>query len=268
MEFHQFLSCKVLPTVHLETYMTISGCTLSSVLYKITLISVRKPQRDPLKGLQSAAIKEPTEANLHKGGFIKVCPKGEKCHDAVKVTITGLSKRDTFSLEFFEIQRAKFRTPPSGLPMWEEVSSAKFLGILLDRGLTRNNHIDHVLGLVLPQSGIDCSILWANSLSPFLWGGVVGGLLYILETSLFCLSKCALTSDIHGYKTRGRDNTELEDTERWFMSTCLNRFPNFMKNAQTPKASKTRLKRFLVSKAFYSVDEFLAFNWETAQLDN
>ncbi|KAG8241478.1 hypothetical protein J6590_087946 [Homalodisca vitripennis] len=32
--------------------------------------------------------------------------------------------------------------------------------------------------------------------------------LYILETSLFCLSKCALTRgrDIHGYETRGRDN--------------------------------------------------------------
>ncbi|KAG8251850.1 hypothetical protein J6590_070974 [Homalodisca vitripennis] len=31
---------------------------------------------------------------------------------------------------------------------------------------------------------------------------------------------------------------------------------------------KARLKRFLVSNAFYSVDEFLAFNWETAQFDN
>ncbi|KAG8310684.1 hypothetical protein J6590_059484 [Homalodisca vitripennis] len=41
--------------------------------------------------------------------------------------------------------------------------------------------------------------------------------------------------------------------------------PNSMKNAQTPKASKARLKCFL---AFYSIDEFLAFNWETAQFDD
>ncbi|KAG8297946.1 hypothetical protein J6590_025163 [Homalodisca vitripennis] len=68
--------------------------------------------------------------------------------------------------------------------------------------------------------------------------------------------------------------TVLENTERWFMSTSstgvhfVNRLPNSIKNAQAPKASKTRLKRFLMSKAFYSVDEFLAFNWETAQYDN
>ncbi|KAG8267352.1 hypothetical protein J6590_053803 [Homalodisca vitripennis] len=41
-----------------------------------------------------------------------------------------------------------------------------------------------------------------------------------------------------------------------------------IKNAQTPKTSKARLKRFLVSNSFYSVDEFLAFNWETAQFDS
>ncbi|KAG8247178.1 hypothetical protein J6590_066370 [Homalodisca vitripennis] len=134
----------------------------------------------------------------------------------------------------------------------EEVYSAKFLGILLDRGLTWNNHIDH--------SGIDCGILWANSLSHFLWGGVVGG----------------LGRDIHGYVTRGRDNYRTgrnrtvvyEHLPSQAGVHFINRLPNSMKHAQTPKASKARLKRFLVSKAFYSVDEFLAFNWETAQFDN
>ncbi|KAG8306196.1 hypothetical protein J6590_053499 [Homalodisca vitripennis] len=38
----------------------------------------------------------------------------------------------------------------------------------------------------------------------------------------------------------------------------INSLPNSITNAQTPKASKARLKRFLVSNAFYSVDEFLA----------
>ncbi|KAG8266686.1 hypothetical protein J6590_066254 [Homalodisca vitripennis] len=35
-----------------------------------------------------------------------------------------------------------------------------------------------------------------------------------------------------------------------------------------PKALKTRLKRFLVSQAFYNAGEFLAFDWETAQLED
>ncbi|KAG8308994.1 hypothetical protein J6590_096630 [Homalodisca vitripennis] len=56
--------------------------------------------------------------------------------------------------EFFEIQRAEFRTASSGLPMWisrhvadsilEEIYSSKFLLMLLDRGLTWNNYLDHV----------------------------------------------------------------------------------------------------------------------------
>ncbi|KAG8241530.1 hypothetical protein J6590_085022 [Homalodisca vitripennis] len=57
----------------------------------------------------------------------------------------------------------------------------------------------------------------------------------------------------------------------WFMSAgvhLIDRLPNSVKNAQRPKASETSLKRFLVSNAFYSVDEFLAFNWKTAQFDD
>ncbi|KAG8241093.1 hypothetical protein J6590_094491 [Homalodisca vitripennis] len=48
----------------------------------------------------------------------------------------------------------------------------------------------------------------------------------------------------------------------------LNRLPNSIKHAPTPKALKTRLKRFLVSQAFYNAGEFLAFDWETAQLED
>ncbi|KAG8268263.1 hypothetical protein J6590_032120 [Homalodisca vitripennis] len=43
----------------------------------------------------------------------------------------------------------------------------------------------------------------------------------------------------------------------------VNKLPNSIKNARTPKVLKTRLKRFLVSQAFYNVDEFLAYDWET-----
>ncbi|KAG8252745.1 hypothetical protein J6590_050228 [Homalodisca vitripennis] len=62
--------------------------------------------------------------------------------------------------------------------------------------------------------------------------------------------------DIHGYETRGRDNYP---TGR-HRTVVYEHLPS--------QASKARLKRFLVSKAFYSVDEFLSFNWETAQFDD
>ncbi|KAG8293589.1 hypothetical protein J6590_013736 [Homalodisca vitripennis] len=86
---------------------------------------------------------------------------------------------------------------------------------------------------------------------------------------VFCLSKCALTRgrDIHGYETRdryhrtGRYRTVVyEHLPSQAGVHFINRLPNYMKDTQTPKRSKARLKRFLVSKAFYSVDEFLAFN--------
>ncbi|KAG8269484.1 hypothetical protein J6590_106483 [Homalodisca vitripennis] len=68
----------------------------------------------------------------------------------------------------------------------------------------------------------------------------------------------------------GELTTELGDTERWFMNACTRRStdPNSIKDAPTPKALKTRLKRFLVSQAFYNADEFSAFDWETAQLED
>ncbi|KAG8251808.1 hypothetical protein J6590_071847 [Homalodisca vitripennis] len=100
--------------------------------------------------------------------------------------------------------------------------------------------------------------------------------LYILETTLFCMSKCALTrgQDIHMYETRGRANyrTGRHRTVVWehlpSEAVFLNRLSNSIKDAPTPKALKTRLKRFLVTQAFYNTGEFLAFDWKTAQLEN
>ncbi|KAG8306294.1 hypothetical protein J6590_050666 [Homalodisca vitripennis] len=102
--------------------------------------------------------------------------------------------------------------------------------------------------------------------------------LYILETTLFCVSKCALTrgQDIHMYETRGRANYRTgrhrtvvyERLPSQAGVHFLNRLPNSIKHAPTPKALKTRLKRFLVSQAFYNAGEFFAFDWETAQLED
>ncbi|KAG8301339.1 hypothetical protein J6590_056032 [Homalodisca vitripennis] len=102
--------------------------------------------------------------------------------------------------------------------------------------------------------------------------------LYILEAVLFCKSKCALTRgrDVHEYETRGRDNYRTgrhrtvvyEHLPSQAGVRFINSLPDFMKNVQTPKALKTRLKRFLASKAFYSVDEFLNYSWETSNLED
>ncbi|KAG8265293.1 hypothetical protein J6590_097943 [Homalodisca vitripennis] len=48
----------------------------------------------------------------------------------------------------------------------------------------------------------------------------------------------------------------------------INKLPDQLRNAPTLKVLKTRLRRFLVSQAFYSADEFMAFDWVTAQLAN
>ncbi|KAG8319861.1 hypothetical protein J6590_082671 [Homalodisca vitripennis] len=102
--------------------------------------------------------------------------------------------------------------------------------------------------------------------------------LYILEAVLFCKSKCALTRgrDVHEYETRGRDNYRTgrhrtvvyEHLPSQAGVRFINSLPDSMKNVQSPKALKTRLKRFLASKAFYSVDELLNYSWETSNLED
>ncbi|KAG8316167.1 hypothetical protein J6590_057365 [Homalodisca vitripennis] len=97
-----------------------------------------------------------------------------------------------------------------------------------------------------------------------------------LQTTLFCKSRCALIRgrDIHEYETRGRDSyrTERHRTVAYEHLTSqagvhlINRLPDSIKNAPTPKALKIRLKHFLAPKAFYNVGEFMAHNWETDHL--
>ncbi|KAG8324827.1 hypothetical protein J6590_082806 [Homalodisca vitripennis] len=131
----------------------------------------------------------------------------------------------------------------------EEVYSSKFLGILLDRGLTWNNHIDHV-----------CAKLSSE--------------IYVLRSlARYCPSQVCVTYT--GMRLEAEITTVLKDRTVVYEHLpsqagvhFINSLPNCITNAQTPKASKAHLKRFLVSNAFYSVDEFLAFNWETAQFDD
>lgn len=97
--------------------------------------------------------------------------------------------------------------------------------------------------------------------------------IYILETVLFCTSKCDLTrgSDIHHHNTRGRENYRTghhrtvvyEHLPSQAGVTLINSLPNNIKNAPVPKALKARLRNFLSSQAFYSVSEYLAHDWET-----
>ncbi len=100
--------------------------------------------------------------------------------------------------------------------------------------------------------------------------------LYILQTCLFFMSKCDLVrgSDFHSYATRGRENyrTGRHRTVAYERLPTqkgvhfVNRLPNQIKNAPMPKALKARLKTTLIAQAFYSTDEFMAFDWETVQL--
>lgn len=99
--------------------------------------------------------------------------------------------------------------------------------------------------------------------------------LYILETAKFCLLKCVLTrgNDVHTYETRGRYNYRTgqhrtvvhERLPSQAGVVFVNKLPNEIKGAPTPQAFRANLKRILVSRAFYSVEEFMTCHWETEE---
>lgn len=100
--------------------------------------------------------------------------------------------------------------------------------------------------------------------------------LYILQTIMFFLSKCVLTrgQDIHTYETRGRGNYRMgqhrtvvhERLPSQAGVMFVNSLPDRIKSIPTAQALRTELKRVLVSRAFYSVGEFVACQWETDEL--
>lgn len=97
--------------------------------------------------------------------------------------------------------------------------------------------------------------------------------IYILETSLRFLSKCATIRgrDIHVYPTRGRDNYRTgqhrtvvhERLPSQAGVHLVNNLPNSIKDAPALGLLKHRLKYFLTYRPFYSVAEFLSKTWET-----
>ncbi|KAG8286085.1 hypothetical protein J6590_068040 [Homalodisca vitripennis] len=76
--------------------------------------------------------------------------------------------------------------------------------------------------------------------------------------------------DVHQYGTRGRDNFRLDQHRTTAYGRLpsqvgvrlINRLPEGIKNINDPNQFKARLKHFLVSKAFYSVDEFIMGRWD------
>ncbi|KAG8325259.1 hypothetical protein J6590_072304 [Homalodisca vitripennis] len=96
--------------------------------------------------------------------------------------------------------------------------------------------------------------------------------LYILEVVTYCKSKCDLVrgGDVHQYGTRGRDNfrtsqyrlTLSQHLPQQVGVRLINKLPESVKNSINQNQLKTRLKCLLVSKAFYSVDEFMTSRWE------
>ncbi|KAG8243417.1 hypothetical protein J6590_045268 [Homalodisca vitripennis] len=66
-------------------------------------------------------------------------------------------------------------------------------------------------------------------------------------------------TDTHAYETIGRDNYR----PGMHRTVVYEHLPS--QAASTPKVLKTRIKLCLASSAFYSVDEFLALNWETTR---
>ncbi|KAG8269909.1 hypothetical protein J6590_096844 [Homalodisca vitripennis] len=96
--------------------------------------------------------------------------------------------------------------------------------------------------------------------------------LYMFRVILYCQSKCTLVRgrDFHQYETRARDNFRVH-SHRLAVSQHLphqvgvgliNKLPESVKNATNQIQFKTRLKCLLVSKAFYSLEEFMMSRWD------
>ncbi|KAG8328009.1 hypothetical protein J6590_006187 [Homalodisca vitripennis] len=92
------------------------------------------------------------------------------------------------------------------------------------------------------------------------------------EVIVYCRSRCALISgrDVHQYETRGRDNLRTHQ-RRLTLSQHLpqqvgvrliKKLSKDIKNSNNLNQFKTRFRRLLVSRAFYSVDKFMTSRWD------
>jgi len=96
--------------------------------------------------------------------------------------------------------------------------------------------------------------------------------LYIKEVTLCCKYKCSLVhgSQFQRYETRGRDDYQTRHHRTMVFEHLpsqagvkfLNKLPEGIKQEENKNKFKTRLKRLLVSKVLYSVDEFMMSRWD------
>ena len=95
--------------------------------------------------------------------------------------------------------------------------------------------------------------------------------LYMLDVILYCRFHCDLVqgSDIHNYDTRSRNiyrtsqhrTTSFEQIPSQAGVRLINMLPRCIKDSPEPKKFKFKLKSFLISNVFYSVDEFTSCRW-------
>lgn len=91
--------------------------------------------------------------------------------------------------------------------------------------------------------------------------------LYIYETIVYCMSKCNMVQgiEIHSHGTRSATDFRVNQHRTELYSklpsqagiTLLNTLPNSMKNVENFEIFKIKLKHFLLSNTFYSIEEFI-----------
>ncbi len=91
--------------------------------------------------------------------------------------------------------------------------------------------------------------------------------MYIYETIIYCISKCHVIQgrEIHSHETRQAYLFRINQHRSKIYSklpsqagvTLYNKLPTELKKFDNFKSFKTKLKKYLLSKTFYSVDEFL-----------
>ncbi|KAG8312653.1 hypothetical protein J6590_018298 [Homalodisca vitripennis] len=76
--------------------------------------------------------------------------------------------------------------------------------------------------------------------------------------------------DVHQYWARGRDNLRLHPHRTAAFKRLpsevgvklINKFPDEIKNLTEPTKFKARLRHSLVSRVFYSVEDFMISRWD------
>jgi hypothetical protein len=94
--------------------------------------------------------------------------------------------------------------------------------------------------------------------------------LYILDVALYCKFKCDPIQgiEVHNYNTRSRTMYRTAQHRLAMMTrlpsqagvSILNKVPEGIRFENCQSKFKSKLRRFLVSNVFYSVDEFMSHN--------